>query len=77
MKRFVCAALYLLPFTAVDPAFACLVCFTGIEPPYLKGLQWAILTLLIILAFIFSGVIAFFINLWKRAKSISSGNYKI
>jgi len=77
MTRLAILVLCFLAMIAARPAYACLVCFSGIEPPYYKGLTWAILTLLAILAFIFAGVVAFVLNVRRRTKNISTANYHV
>ena len=74
LKIFLChrglaLAGFIATFFAVNSAYACSVCFGATKDQFAKrGIVLAVVTMLVILAGIMGGVIAFFINIHKRTK---------
>jgi len=48
-------------------AFACAVCFGDPSSSQTHGMNWAIITMLALIAMVFAGLAAFVYTLWRRA----------
>jgi len=63
----VCA---LLAFAARQNALACATCYGASDEPMARGMNWGIMTLLVVVLSVFGGVTMFFVHTARRAAAL-------
>lgn len=64
----------ILNFFSTAKAFACAVCFGAADSSVKIALALAIITLLMMLLGVLSGIVAFFMNMQKRTRKMTLGH---
>jgi hypothetical protein len=52
--------------------FACATCFGASDSDLAKGMNWGILSLLVVVVMVLSGIASFFIYLMKRSAALAA-----
>jgi hypothetical protein len=50
---------------------ACATCYGASDSPLAQGMNWGILTLLVIIFSVLSGVVGFFVHVGRRSRNVS------
>lgn len=65
--------LSLLAVVARSPAFACATCYGASDDPMARGMNWGIMTLLVVIGSVLLGVVAFFVHVGMRSAKLNGG----
>jgi len=70
ISKLICAALAAALACPAQPLFACAMCYGAkTDSPLAAGMNWGIMSLLVVVVFVLSSVASFFIYLAKRASA--------
>jgi hypothetical protein len=68
ISKFICAALVALIACQAQSLFACAMCYGAkTDSPLAAGMNWGIMSLLVVVVFVLSAVASFFVFLAKKA----------
>ena len=70
MKSIMAGALALLALRA-DPLLACSVCYGQSDSPMAQGMNWGIMSLLVVIAGVLAGVTLFFVHVGRRSAALA------
>jgi hypothetical protein len=75
ISKMVCAVIALAWFCPAQPLFACAMCYGAkTDSPLAAGMNWGIMSLLVVVVCVLSAVASFFVFLAKRAAKLSGGS---
>jgi len=72
MKRGFSGALFLTLGLPSHSALACAACYGQSDSPMAAGMNWGILSLLVVVALVLGGIAACFVSLARRAASVAA-----
>jgi len=55
-----------------DSLFACATCYGASDSPLAQGMNWGIMTLLVIVFSVMCGIVGFFVHVGRRSKQLSN-----
>ena len=64
-----CAAIAVL--VRPESLFACAACYGASDSPLAQGMNWGILTLLLVVSSVLCGVIGFFVHVGRRSSAVN------
>jgi hypothetical protein len=60
----------ILVLCAPQAVFACAACYGASDSPLAQGMNWGILTLLVIVFSVMGGIVGFFVHVGRRSKQL-------
>ena len=60
---------------APEAAFACATCYGASDSPMAQGMNWGIMTLLLVIFSVLTGVAAFFVHVGRKSAALHRGQH--